>query len=146
MSPTGRGREAETAHTHKTRNGVRRIIEMIKSICTLEGPSILRAWEVLSPPVIPLLYNPNLKFLSWNECGCCYISLWLLLNDSKLFPPFSCETKGLHQPPAKFRILCFISVKEAASEPKQHENGLCVSAFFNCKHKYYQYVNQNTVT
>lgn len=46
-----------------------------------------------------------------------FISPWLVLNDSKLFPPFSRGTEGLHQPPAKLCILCFISVKEEASGP-----------------------------
>lgn len=89
---------------------------------------------------MPLIYHPNLKFLSGNECGWGCISLWLILNDSKLLPPFSFGIEGLHQPPVNICIPCFISVKEVASGTIWHDNGFKVSALI--ANIYYQYVKQ----
>lgn len=89
---------------------------------------------------MPLIYHPNLKFQSGNECGWGYSSLWLILNDSKLLPPFSFRIEGLHQPPVNICIPCFISVKEVASGTIWHDNGFKVSALI--ANIYYQYVKQ----
>lgn len=140
MSPKGRGRETETAYTHKMRN------TELGEVQKQQNPSAL--WKVLLPAEpgksIPpsnasyISSKPQIPFWKWVWMGLYFPVVnfeWL-----KTFASLFLWDEGLHQPPVNICIPCFISVKEVASGTIWHDNGFKVSALI--ANIYYQYVKQ----